>query len=873
MFKLVLSTKFNIPYSRTALVPRSRLVERLNEGAGKKLLLVSAPPGFGKTTLLSTWIQARALPAAWLSLDAGDNDPNHFLLCVGTALQGIGPEVGRTSLALLNSSQPVPAQTVLGVMVNELMALQGDFYLVLDDYHLIAAQEIHAALLFLIENLPEKMHIVLSTRSDPPFPISRLRARGQLTELRQADLRFTPEETADFLNQVLGLNLRLDQVRVLERRTEGWIAGLQLAGLSMQGKADRGDFIQKFGGSHKFVFDYLVEEVFGGQPAEMQQFLRQTSILDQFNASLCNAVTGREDAERLIRELETANLFLLPLDDQREWYRYHHLFQDFLCTRLEKPGQAELHRKAVGWLMGNGFAPEAVKHALACEDTGTAVQVVAQAARDAFNQGAFQTVLGWLDSFPEAVVGAHAELAVLKGLVLFLLRSPEEARPYVNAAENLLEDAPDATQGQYLYLKALLAMCDDQLDLCIEHARNALEVLGDDQPVLRNFTMNALGEVLDIKGDAQSAAEFYQQAFDAGWRSGDQVGALVLFTNLILTLNELGRRSEAEARCRRLAQALDAQAAPGSSLLEAIFLPWSLLAFETDQLDLAREYAQRALTMLTAVNFPQGITWAQYILAQVYLAEGRLDLLREIAEEGERLAAQMGMADGRGAWFTALQARANLLEGNLSGALRWVEKRGLTPQDVTYRWNEDVYITYVRILMAQERFTEAERLLQTMEESIRPAGRYRKLITIHILGSLLRSAQNRPQEAISRMDDAVKLAAPQGYSRAFLNEGQEITPLLTQVRSTAPGFVGDLLQILQGPDAPAVPAQGRYEALTEREQEVLRLVGRGYSNREIAAALFVTLGTVKKHLNNIFSKLDVKNRTQAVNRGEELGLF
>jgi LuxR family maltose regulon positive regulatory protein len=622
------------------------------------------------------------------------------------------------------------------------------------------------------------------------------------------------------------------------------------------------------------VFDYLVEEVFDLQTANTQQFLLQTSILDKFNASLCNAVTEQIDSDQVIRELETANLFLLPLDDQREWYRYHHLFQDFLRIRLEKQDQSNLHLKAIEWLMSNGFAPEAVKHALASGVTETTVQVITQASVEAFNQVAFQTVLGWLDCLPETVVLSHTELAVIKGVSRFLLRSAEEARPYIQAAEgNRIQSTPVTIQGQYFYAKALLALCDNQLNLCIDFAKNALDYLGEDQPVIRNFTMNVLGEVLDTKGEAESAAEYYLQAFEAGWRSGDYLGALVLFTNLILTLNELGRRCEAEDRCKWLAESIEVQSAPESSLLNSIYLPWSLLKYEANQLNLAREYVLIPLSLLKAANFPQGILWGQYILAQVYLAEGKFDFLRKISEEGQKLAAQMGMAEGRGTWFTALEAQADLIKGNLSHALRWVEKTGLSYQDVTNRWNENVYFTYVKILLAHERFTEAEVLLKTMEQSILPTSRNRKIITVNILYSQLLAAQSRHEEANSRMADAVILAAPQDYMRAFLNEGKNIQSLLTQVHFSAPAFVGGLLLTLQGSPDSASQIPGRYESLTEREQEILQMVSKGFSNREIASGLFVSLGTVKKHLNNIFGKLDVKNRTQAVNRGKELGLF
>jgi LuxR family maltose regulon positive regulatory protein len=718
------------------------------------------------------------------------------------------------------------------------------------------------------------MHIALASRSDPPLPLSRLRARGQLMELRQADLRFTPEEAAAFLNQSTGLGLTAEQVTALEARTEGWIAGLQLAALSMRGRGDLSAFIQAFSGSHRFVIDYLAEEVFSQQSEDLRQFLVESSLLDRFTASLCDAVTGRTDSAMLLRELEDNNLFLIPLDDQRQWYRYHQLFQDYLRAELDEPSKANLHKKASQWFMSQGLSAEAVKHALASGDTDLAVQVISQAAAGAFNQAAFQSLLGWLEALPEEIVRGNTVLATYKGLVLFLLTTYEDALPYAEAAEKSLPSvSPDPTQGIFMSLKAHLALYEGQLEECIQLSRDALEYLDEKNQVMRNLTLNVLGQVLEMKGDVASAADIYRQAFESGWQAGDRLGALVVFTNLVFALNELGRRREALAWCKQVVADIKAQAVPGLPLLDAAYLSWSLLAYEADELDLARQYAQRTLDVLVAANFPQGILWGQYILARIHLAEGDFDGMREITQQGRRLASRMDRKSIQGAWFAALEAQADLDSGELPSALRWTEVAAFTPQDSPPHWVEYPYFTYTRVLLAQGRSGEAQTLLDNMEALAAQGGRQRKLITIYLLQALSLSAQGEKQEAVVRVERALEIAAPQDYRRAFLDEGQKISKLLTKARGIAPTFVDELLLAFRPRVDSASQADGLIDPLTEREQEVLRLVAKGLSNREIAEALFVTLGTVKKHLNNIFSKLNVKNRTQAITRGRELGLL
>lgn len=870
----LLSTKVNIPPVRSNLVSRGRLMDRLNEAVSSKLTLISAPAGFGKTTLISAWVQESRVPCAWLSLDADDNNLERFLSYAITALKAVSPKVGGTTLALLHSTQTSPVESVLTVLINELSSLSHDFCLVFDDYHLIDSQAVDAALAYLIEYVPQRMHLVLTSRSDPALPLSRLRARGQLLELRQADLRFTPEEAASFLNQNLGIRLTSQQIAALETRTEGWIAGLQLAALSMRGRENVEAFIGAFSGSHRFVIDYLADEVFSQQPEDLRQFLCETSILERFTASLCYTITGRDDSAVLLRMLEDTNLFLLALDDQREWYRYHHLFQDFLQTRLPEQKKADLNKKACQWFMSHGLATEAVKHAVVSGDLELTELVITRSAAKALKRGDFQTLLGWLDELPDPNVRANAVLSICKSYALLITRSYEDALPYAQAAEgSLTTEASSSVRGQFMSLKAQLALFENRLDDGIQYARDALEYLDDEDQFFRNLTLNGLGQIMEMKGDVASAADLYRQAFEEGWQAGDRLGALVVFMNLILSLNELGRRRDAVVWCERVVADIKSQVSDDVFFLDAVYLPWSLLEFEANELDRSREYSNRALEILRTANFSSGIIWAQYLLARIHLANHEYKSMVELTQAGGQLASQTGRENMQGAWFTALDAQASLDRGELTTALHWAENTGFTPQDSPHHWNEHPYFTYIRILLAQGQFNEARTLLDTMEKNIIQTGRWRKLITIHLLHAQALLDQDETPKAVDRVKRALELAAPQDYIRLFLDEGQKIAQLLPKARSAAPTFVNELMHAFQTPPVPPSSMDKLLEPLTEREQEVLELVAKGLSNRQIAEVMFVTSGTVKKHLNNIFSKLQVESRTQAIARGRELGVL
>jgi LuxR family maltose regulon positive regulatory protein len=870
----LINTKLYIPSPRQNYIRRSAILKHLEQLTNHKLTLVAAPPGYGKTTLLSIWAKESQIPVAWLSLDGDDNDPSLFFQYLISALQTVYPQVGKVSLAQLKSPQPSSRKAILSNLINDLSSIEQDFALVLDDFHWIETQEVHSTLNYLLDHQPEKMHLLIASRSDPPLSLSRLRARSQLLEVRQDDLRMRPAEAAEFFEQSMGLKLTADQVATLESRTEGWIAGLQLAALSLRGREDFDEFIRSFGGSHRYVIDYLADEVFSLQPSEIQSFLSKIAILDRICAPLCNVLTGHEDADETLHHLEESNLFLIPLDDQRKWYRFHHLFVDYLRTTSNDPEQVLLHKKAAQWFLENQLFGESVKHARAAGDQQTLVLAISSAAPKAFEQGYVSMLNNWLDSLPEEVIFDNSQLATFKGLLTFFTKSPDQSLPYAAAAlESLPPNPSSSLQGQLMSLQAHLALCQEDLDTTVRLSRESLEYLDEEDLFFRNLTLNVLGQVLEMKGDVRSAAEIYRQAFTSGERAEDQLGLLVILTNLTFSLNELGQRTQALAFCEQLAENQEWHAGSSLDLLDGIYLPWSLLTYEANELETAREQVDRALEGIERVYVAQGKLWGQHILARIHLANKDYRSMQRVTTKGKQLARLSGSQQVHYAWFETLEAQANLDQGDIAAVEHWASEKQFSPHAAPHHWHEHQYLTYARLLITQERWADAEQLLASMEIKAAHESRYRKLITIYLLQAILAAKLSKAENVQDRLQKALALAEPQDYQRAFLDEGDAMIDLLPGVRSFAPEFVGGLLAEPTPEHPPMRHAFKEFEPLSEREVEIMRLVARGYSNRQIAEALFITLGTVKKHLNNIFGKLQVSNRTEATARSRELGLL
>jgi LuxR family maltose regulon positive regulatory protein len=890
----ILATKLYIPPPRSKIVLRPRLIERLNEGLslGHKLALISAAAGFGKTTLTSEWIASCGRPIAWLSLDEGDNDLTRFLTYFVAALQTIVAEIGAGVLGVLQSPQPPSIESILTALLNEITAVPDNFVLVLDDYHVIDSKPVDEALTFLIEHLPPQMHLVVASREDPHFPLARLRARGQLTELRAADLRFTPAEATDFLNQGMGLNLSVEDIAALETRTEGWIAGLQLAALSMQGHQDATSFIESFTGSHHFVLDYLIEEVLGQQSESIQIFLLRTSILDRLCGPLCDSVLGSPSAsgQETLEYLEHANLFIVPLDSERRWYRYHHLFADLLRQRLGKPKEfAEFHLRASQWHAENGDLGAAFHHAIAAGDFVRAAGL-AEAAWQGMNES-FQMVawLGWVKKLPEEVIRVRPVLCAQLGQAFADAGEPAASELRLQDAERCLEGSDITNEAQLKPLPAMIALtraynAQAQGDpaAAVKYAEQALQIIPEDDFVRRAEAIITLEVTHWASGNLESAIRGIGDWMESMTQLGNHVFVVASAFAVADLLVGLGRLREA-GRTYQDALQLAAQHGPEAERITAHHhLGLSKIYRQRGEDALAAHHLKRAAELGLQTTLVDWLYRWHVAQAQLKEAAGDLETALALLDEAKRVYIQTEVPDLRP--IAALKARIHLKQGQPEKVRAWVAERGLSLADEVSYLHEFEHLTLARLEIADPQVNALlARLLQAAEAQKRRGS----ALDILIVQTLAYAAQgNRPQ-ALAALEHALALAEPEGYLRIFVDEGEATRLLLLDLRSenekqAAHPLLGYVDKILVAFAQPAeVTSQSKVinqvpeiiEPLTDREREVLRLIAKGQSNGEISQRLYLALSTVKGHNLRIFAKLQVQNRTEAVTRARELGLL
>ena len=903
----LLQTKLYVPRLRRTLVARPRLSERLSHGAESKLTLISAPAGFGKTTLLAEWLAAASADersTAWLSLDQADNQPVSFWTYLITALQTAASEVGASALSLLQEPQPPPIQTVLTTLLNELGAAPNDIVLVLDDYHAIDAPDIQDGMAFLLEHLPQRIHLVIATRADPALPLARLRARGELAEIRAADLRFTPDEAAAYLNEVMGLALTARDVAALEGRTEGWIAALQLAALSMQGRDDVAGFIAGFAGDDRYIVDYLIEEVLQRQSEDVRNFLLQTSILSRLSGPLCDAVTRRDGGKAMLEALDRGNLFLVPLDDRREWYRYHHLFADVLLARLldEQPDQVpDLHRRASEWYEQNGELSEAIRHALAGGDFERAADLI-EVAIPALRRGRQEVTLRrWLETLPDELIRARPVLNV--GYVGALMVSGEldgvegrllDAERWLDASAGAMEgpDVPSAATvvvdeeqlrrlpAEIAIYRAALARALGDVAGTVTYARRALDLLRDDDHLGRGAAAGFLGLVHWTSGDLEAAHQSWATAMASLLKAGhvsDAIGCSIALAD-IRTVQ--GRLREATSIYER---GLELAAGPGEPALRgAADMHVGLSEVHRERNDLAA--AAQHLRQSQELGEHAGLAQNRYrwcvATARMREAEGDLDGALDLLDDAERLYVSDYFPNVRP--IAALKARVWVAEDRWAEALGWAREQGLSADDDLSYLREFEHVTLARALLARSRRTpadgswdEAMALLDRLLDAAEQGQRGRSVIEILVLQALAHEARRDVRAAVVPLERAVALAEPEGYVRVFVDEGGPIAVLLEDAarRRLAPGYVRQLLAALGRTKARAPVQEGLIEPLSQRELEVLRLLGTDLGGPEIANQLVVSLNTVRTHTRNIYAKLGVNNRRAAVRRAEELDLL
>ena len=891
----ILSTKLHVPRPRTDRVTRPRLTSRLNAGLDRRVTLVAAPAGFGKTCLLSEWIPQSHRCVTWLSLDKGDNDPTRFWTHVIASLRQIDADLGQSALALVESPQTPPITSIITALANDISAYPDAFAAVLDDYHAIETPSIHKALAYLIDHLPQNLHLVISARADPPLPLARLRAGGALAELRANDLRFTADEAAAFLAQATGLHLSGTEVEALDSRTEGWIAGLQIAALSMQAQPDIPGFIRTFSGSHRHILGYLAEEVLDQRPEGTLDFLLKTSILDRLCGPLCDAVTGGADGQSVLERLEQANLFITPLDDQAKWFRYHHLFAEVLQARLQRtwPDQiADLHRRACAWHAQHGTMQEAVRHALASGDYEQAATLIEAEAGDMLRRGAGNSLRAWLDALPEQTLRARPRLCLARawtyqwGAAISLPGAQEWSELAVQVARaNGSYSA--ALGGEAAALQAMVAATRSEVARTRELSQRALEDLPPESP-WRSAVTFTLGTAHLESSDIAAAAHAFEEALKLSQADGVHYIQLATASFLGDILVQQGQLGRAMVMYRQVL----AWAGPGTPHKGAAMAHAGLahILCEQNQLDAALEHVKPGNDMLEHV----GGAWAAFVLhrvvARVHQIRGNwpdaLDTLDRAHQAGRKT--QVSLVAKQAA---ALGAALQLAQGDLKSPETWVAEIGLGPEDPELAqpgWRELEYLTLARIRSAQGDHAQAWMLLKRLLEAADVQGRNGSAIAILIQQALVMQAEGHDDSALEHLGRAVALAEPEGYLRIFVDEGDPMRPLLAELQKRIkrqPGkavsstrrslaYLDRLLLAFSQPIPAAVRGpKGLPERLTEREQEILRLMSEGLSNQEIAAALVVALSTVKSHINHLYGKLGTRRRTQAVSVARDLGLL
>ncbi|HEU4494465.1 MAG TPA: hypothetical protein VFR69_09750, partial [Rubrobacteraceae bacterium] len=784
----LVSTKLRPSQARPNLVARSRLTAKLEREAGRKLTLISAPAGFGKTTLLVEWLKGSEdgdQSVAWVSLDEGDNDPVRFLSYLVAALgRTVGEGFGESVLATLRSPEPPRMEAVLGALINEFADLPGEVAVILDDYHAIDSEGVHTIVSFLLEHLAPNVHLVISSRIDPPLPLSRLRARNQMMELDAADLTFTPEEAASFLNTVMRLDLSAEDVAMLEERTEGWIAGLQLAALSMRDRQDVSAFISAFSGSHRDVLDYLAEEVLERQPGQVRAFLLETSIAEHLTGTLCDALTGHSDGQEMLERLERENLFIFALDEERRWYRYHHLFAEFLRGRLvrERPESAgELHLRASGWYEGKGHHAEAIGHALSAPDHDLAARLIEEGVEGAVEHGEGTTALRWLEALPTEAKRRRPRLFVEHAVALVITGRPDDAEPLLREAERAGEVGGEDSRfllGFASAVRSWLARLRGDAPEAVELARRALSLLLDEEAPHRNYAAVRLGDALRAVGDLAAAGEAYAEAAEIGRAARHAYGRLAGIVMHARVRAEQGRLREADEAFRRALQLLTEGGFELSPAAGVAHIGMGALLYERNDLDGAQRALERGVELAERTGDVSTLVWAYVTHSRNKRARGDEGGALESARQAERLARDSG-ADLQIAIALAWMARLRLARGDMAEAAVLEQERAANAENAADAARVVDRLTSARLLHARGRHREALPLLEDVGEAAEEAGRTGDLIEILALQALALWVGQEKERAVSTLGQALALAEPEGYVRTFVDEGLPMVELLS----------------------------------------------------------------------------------------------
>jgi LuxR family maltose regulon positive regulatory protein len=879
----LLKTKLHIPHRRPDMVPRSLLIKQLNERIQRKLTLITAPAGYGKTNLASEWTHSLQSEdtannrITWLSLEEADSEPIRFLSYVIAALQQVAPEIGVGALSLFEMAQSPPINTVLNELINDIAGLDYHIMLVLDDYHVISHPEIHEALRYLVEHQPHQMHLVITSREDPPLPLPRLRARGEMAEIRMHDLRFSLDKTTQFFSHSMKLDLESEVISVLEARTEGWIAGLQLAGIVLKNLPDHQAFMDTFSGSHRYVLDYLADEVLQSQDEEVRQFLVQTAILKRFNTDICQAVTGNPNSQFILEQLEQTNMFIVPLDHERVWYRYHHLFADSLLTELSKAEASELYKKASAWHEANDMIFEAVTYALDSADPEFMADMIDVALQQEtiWSSGNLVLYSSWLEKLPAQVLANRPHLSLNAAFVLYLSGRFDDALQLIALAETDLAAQPASPEVENLL--ALVALYRGSIAAVRGDVEQAIELITFAQSRLPRADHMAharahfsLGVANEISGQADDAAKNFLRASEKAQSAGVLHLAVHARCSAAQVLIGLGRLNLAEQACRTAIDLAEGQRFPPLGVALSIL---GGIALERNDLASAEQLLNEGIALssqrMLLIHVMAGMaSYVHLTVCQGNTAEflNAIDEVNAILEEYD----EEYDVDRFYLVAAAHQARMHIFLTDRQAVDQWAKAYQASRPDSPFEYAE---LTLVRYLLMSGDYEAVPSILQPLLDAARHEGRFRASMEIKLLFSRYCQDKGDIPTALKWLSEALEIAAPEGFIRIFLDEAP-VLELLPQVRETAPDLVDAILGQQKSPDDVERPAQPQLpEPLTEQELNILALIVGGKTNQQIADELVITLGTVKWHVHNILQKLGVNNRTQATIRAQELGLL
>ncbi len=869
MSDIFLTTKLFMPPTPSKTLRREALLDALQEGLSpeKRLVLVCAPAGYGKTTLVCGWL--RGIPnVCWYSLEESDNDPGQFLAYLIASLQKIFPRIGEKALGFLNAPQPAAQAMVLSALLNDLAQANTQIVIVLDDYQVIHARPIHEGLAFLLDHLPENVHIVITTRSDPALPLNRYRSRGQMLEIRSETLRFSADEAGEFIQAAAGISLDAAEVAILENRTEGWIAGLHMAALSLRGKKDAAQFIRSLSGTNRYILDYLVEEVLNNQPETIQLFLTHTAILNRFCASLCAAVleTQENACQDILMRLEQANLFLNPLDEERVWYRYHHLFRDLLTMRLKQnaPEQIRaLHCRAAGWYAARGLASEAIQHYISAEAFERAADLVEQHTLGLFAQGELLQLVAWIKKLPAGLAARRPWLCIYQAWALAFAGKNSEAEALIALANqamaesNLDPDTPQKIAGEINALGAFMAITAGDL-------QRALELVALPEPeslFARSSVYWAGGFAWRMQGRLVEAEKAFREMLAVGQQMNNLWTISTALVELGAVLRLLGRLEDASTIFRAGLDAIQQAGSGGLGFAGRLEAFLASVLYEQNQLPEARRLAGESVAHNSLWGNPNHVAFGYWIQARILLGSGDDAAAKEALHQAEAVAVQPAVIPTLKASIQGLRVRLWLADGQISEAEHWIAEYALnqSASGLNIELAETHILLHARVLMAQGNSPAAYQLLESLEARARAGERNNTLIETLTLKALAAPDQ---VAALDALNSALKLGIPKGYRRVYLDEGQALKPLLESLRGRS-----NLAELL------LEPAERKSLLLTGREIEILHSMADGLSNKEIGARLYISAGTVKAHSAAIYRKLDAANRTEAIAKAKDLGLL